>query len=147
MRLGRNHEQNARAETVAQLPTFRAAYAKRRCIVPVDCFFEWRAIKGARAKQPYAVAMKDRAPVRYRRPVGELASSAKRRLDSHLRYPDRSGERTGRGNSRPHAADIAESRLRALARTRARSARSACAVPGRSDDDVAGVDACEQARE
>ena len=53
---------NARAETVAQLPTFRAAYAKRRCIVPVDCFFEWRATKGARAKQPYAVAMKDRTP-------------------------------------------------------------------------------------
>lgn len=53
---------NARAESVAQLPTFRDAYAKRRCIVPVDCFFEWRAAKGARAKQPFAVAMKDRAP-------------------------------------------------------------------------------------
>ena len=45
-----------------QLPTFRAAYAKRRCIVPVDCFFDWRATKRARAKQPYAVAMKDRTP-------------------------------------------------------------------------------------
>jgi putative SOS response-associated peptidase YedK len=53
---------NARAESVAQLPTFRAAYAKRRCIVPVDCFFEWRAVKGARAKQPFAVAMESRAP-------------------------------------------------------------------------------------
>jgi hypothetical protein len=36
--------------------------AKRRCIVPVDGFFEWRAIKGARAKQPYAIAMKDGSP-------------------------------------------------------------------------------------
>jgi putative SOS response-associated peptidase YedK len=53
---------NARAESVASLPTFRAAYAKRRCIIPVESFFEWRAIKGARAKQPYAVAMKDRTP-------------------------------------------------------------------------------------
>ena len=53
---------NARAESVASLPTFRAAYAKRRCIVPVESFFEWRAIKGARAKQPYAVAMKDGTP-------------------------------------------------------------------------------------
>jgi putative SOS response-associated peptidase YedK len=51
---------NARAETLASLPTFRAACAKRRCIVPVESFFEWRAMKGARAKQPYAVAMKDR---------------------------------------------------------------------------------------
>jgi putative SOS response-associated peptidase YedK len=53
---------NARAESVARLPTFRAAYAKRRCLVPVDCFFEWRAIKGDCARQPYAVAMKDRTP-------------------------------------------------------------------------------------
>jgi len=53
---------NAKAETVAQLPTFLDAYAQRRCIVPVDGFFEWRAIKGARAKQPYAIAMKDGAP-------------------------------------------------------------------------------------
>jgi putative SOS response-associated peptidase YedK len=40
----------------------RDAYAQRRCIVPVDGFFEWRAIKGARAKQPYAIAMKDGSP-------------------------------------------------------------------------------------
>jgi len=30
--------------------------------VPVDGFFEWRAIKVARAKQPYAIAMKDGLP-------------------------------------------------------------------------------------
>jgi hypothetical protein len=30
---------------------------KRRCIVPVDGFFEWRAIKGQKAKQPYARLM------------------------------------------------------------------------------------------
>jgi putative SOS response-associated peptidase YedK len=34
------------------------AYRKRRCIVPVDGFFEWKAIKG-RVKRPYAIAMKD----------------------------------------------------------------------------------------
>lgn len=38
---------------------FREAYAFRRCIVPVD---GWRAIRGARAKQPYAIAMKDGSP-------------------------------------------------------------------------------------
>jgi putative SOS response-associated peptidase YedK len=53
---------NARAESMTQLPTFRAAYAKRRCIVPVDCFFEWCAVKAKRAKQPFAVAMKHRSP-------------------------------------------------------------------------------------
>ena len=53
---------NAKAETIATLPMFGDAYARRRCIVPVDGFFEWRAIKGARAKQPYAIAMKDGSP-------------------------------------------------------------------------------------
>jgi putative SOS response-associated peptidase YedK len=53
---------NAKVESVARLPMFREAYAQRRCIVPVDGFFEWRAIKDARAKQPYAIAMKDGSP-------------------------------------------------------------------------------------
>jgi putative SOS response-associated peptidase YedK len=53
---------NAKCETVRDLPTFRDAYRKRRCIVPVNGFFEWRAIKGQKAKQPYAIAMKDGAP-------------------------------------------------------------------------------------
>jgi putative SOS response-associated peptidase YedK len=53
---------NARAETVASLPTFRDAYARRRCIVPVDGFFEWKAIKGRTARQPFAIAMRDGTP-------------------------------------------------------------------------------------
>ena len=38
---------NAKCKTVRTL--------RRRCIVPVDGFFEWKAIKGQRAKQPYAI--------------------------------------------------------------------------------------------
>jgi putative SOS response-associated peptidase YedK len=44
------------------LPTFRDAYKKRRCILPIDNFFEWKAIKGEKAKQPYAIAMKSGEP-------------------------------------------------------------------------------------
>src|SRR5829696_4967220 len=40
---------NAKAETVAKLPMFRDAYGRRRCIMPIDAFFEWKAIS-ARAK-------------------------------------------------------------------------------------------------
>lgn len=53
---------NAKAETVARLPMFRDAYARRRCILPVDGFFEWKAIKGLKAKQPFAIAMRDGSP-------------------------------------------------------------------------------------
>jgi putative SOS response-associated peptidase YedK len=41
---------------------FRDAFRKRCCILPVDGFFESKAIKGQRAKQPYAIAIKDGAP-------------------------------------------------------------------------------------
>jgi len=53
---------NAKAETVASLPTFREAYRRRRCLVPVDNYFEWRAIKGAKARQPYAIGLKSGEP-------------------------------------------------------------------------------------
>src|SRR5262245_17975205 len=54
---------NATAERVATAPMFRAADAKRRCLVPVDSFFEWAKAKGGRGpRQPYAIAMQNAAP-------------------------------------------------------------------------------------
>jgi putative SOS response-associated peptidase YedK len=53
---------NATAERVATAPMFRAAYARRRCLVPVDNFFEWARAKGRGPTQPYAIAMKTGAP-------------------------------------------------------------------------------------
>ena len=53
---------NAKAETVASLPSFRDAYKRRRCLLPIDNFFEWKAIKGATAKQPYAIGMRSGKP-------------------------------------------------------------------------------------
>jgi putative SOS response-associated peptidase YedK len=53
---------NAKAETVASLPTFRDAYRRRRCLVPIDNFFEWRAIRGLKPKQPYAIGQKSGEP-------------------------------------------------------------------------------------
>jgi len=52
---------NARSETVARLPLFRDAFARRRCIVPVDAFYEWQEVEGA--KIPSAIARADGAPM------------------------------------------------------------------------------------
>jgi putative SOS response-associated peptidase YedK len=45
---------NARAETVQTSGMFRSAFAKRRCLVPADAFYEWKVVEGG--KQPYAIA-------------------------------------------------------------------------------------------
>jgi putative SOS response-associated peptidase YedK len=56
---------NARAETVADRPGFRDAFARgRRCLVPADGFYEWRKGESPKApKQPYTVALRDGAPM------------------------------------------------------------------------------------
>lgn len=52
---------NARAETVATSGMFSGAFKARRCIVPMDAFYEWRA--GADGKQPFAIARADGTPL------------------------------------------------------------------------------------
>src|SRR5580704_10155569 len=47
---------NAMAETVDSKPVFREAFKRRRCIVPVDSFYEWKKL-GPKEKQPYAIAL------------------------------------------------------------------------------------------
>lgn len=51
---------NARAETVADKPSFRTAFRKRRALVPVDGFYEWTTVAGSKRKQPYAIRRRDR---------------------------------------------------------------------------------------
>lgn len=51
---------NARAETVAVKPAFRDAFFKRRALVPVSGFFEWK--KENHKKQPYYIRIRDEDP-------------------------------------------------------------------------------------
>ena len=52
---------NARAETLTASPAFRDAFRRKRCLVPVDAFYEWQRI-GAR-RQPFSIARADSRPL------------------------------------------------------------------------------------
>ena len=51
---------NARAETLAQKPAFRAAFRRRRCLIPADGFYEWKTERGR--KRPYRIALENGGP-------------------------------------------------------------------------------------
>jgi putative SOS response-associated peptidase YedK len=51
---------NARAETVPQKPSFKAAFIQRRCLIPVDGFYEWK--KEGNYKIPYFIFQKSERP-------------------------------------------------------------------------------------
>ncbi|HZZ80168.1 MAG TPA: SOS response-associated peptidase [Gemmataceae bacterium] len=51
---------NARADTAATKPMFRAAFKKRRCLIAADGYYEWKTI--GKAKQPYYHRLKSDEP-------------------------------------------------------------------------------------
>ena len=71
---------NAKAEGIEKRPAFREAFQRRRCLVPVDNFYEWA--KAGTGKQPYAIALADRGLMalaglweNWRSPAGEWVRS------------------------------------------------------------------------
>ena len=71
---------NAKAEGIENKPAFREAFQRRRCLVPVDNYYEWQ--KTASGKQPYAIALADRGLMAlaglwetWRSPAGERVNS------------------------------------------------------------------------
>ena len=51
---------NARAESVAEKPSFRDAFKKRRCLIPADGFYEWQQTEGR--KQPWLLRLRGGGP-------------------------------------------------------------------------------------
>lgn len=50
---------NARSETVAVKPSFRSAFARRRCLIPADGYYEWQAAHGKEPKKPFYIHRTD----------------------------------------------------------------------------------------
>jgi putative SOS response-associated peptidase YedK len=56
-----NRAINARAETLADLASFKESFRRRRCLVPADGFYEWQK-RPSGAKQPYHLTLADGTP-------------------------------------------------------------------------------------
>jgi len=56
---------NARGETVLDKPAFRNAMRRRRCLVPADGFYEWRAVAPGAPKRPYFIRPKSGEPIAF----------------------------------------------------------------------------------
>jgi putative SOS response-associated peptidase YedK len=57
-----NRLANARGDTVATKPAFRAAFKQRRGLMPADLFYEWQPLEGVKVKQPWCMRMPGDAP-------------------------------------------------------------------------------------
>ncbi len=53
---------NARSESLAEKPSFRNAYRRRRCLILADGFYEWKPSLGNKSKQPILIRLKDNIP-------------------------------------------------------------------------------------
>jgi putative SOS response-associated peptidase YedK len=56
---------NARAETLLTSNAYKRPFARHRCIVPADGFYEWQTIEGRKQRQPWFIKRRDGEPIAF----------------------------------------------------------------------------------
>jgi putative SOS response-associated peptidase YedK len=56
---------NARADGLATKGAFKDSFARKRCLVPADGFYEWQHVPGQKVKQPYLITRRDGEPLAF----------------------------------------------------------------------------------
>ncbi len=51
---------NARSESLAEKPSFRSSFRRKRCLILADGFYEWRVMNGSKIKQPVYIHLKNK---------------------------------------------------------------------------------------
>ena len=127
---------NARAETAALKPSFRAAFRSRRCLIPTNGFYEWQ--RAGAVRQPYLIGRGDRRLLAFAGlwehwtvPRGAdperfacRAPAGRRHRDVH--DTDHRRQRGSGAGARPHAGHPGRGSVRGVAARRAAAARSVC---------------------
>ena len=115
---------NARVETLASKPAFKAALRHRRCLIPANGFYEWADMSGR--KQPFYFHLSSGEPMAFAglwevwKPQGGRSRVGNPQVEH---YHHHRSQRVGQGHSRQDAADLETGGIRLLAGSRKQGPR------------------------
>ena len=107
---------NARAETVAEKPSFRSAFRQRRCLILATGFYEWQQVTGSREKQPYFIGLQDEKLFAFAGLYERWSSPGGDAWETCTMITTDAND-FGRADSRTNACDSRSSSLQSLARS------------------------------
>ncbi len=132
---------NARAETLAEKPSFRSSLKYKRCLILADGFYEWRTSPGGKVKTPYFIHMNDRKPFAFAG-LWDSWNSPDGAADQNLYDHHHRAKRADGADPQPHARHPAPTRLRQMAGPRVSGSRDTApvdpALPRRAHDCLPG---------
>jgi len=131
---------NARAETVDTASSYRQAFMKRRCLIPVDGFYERKKVPSG--KIPVLDRYEGQFSIRVCRVVGRLQRPRERRMAAYLHDHHRRTKRVCARDPHPHAGHPTGRASQCLVVRRSWK-RDLGSLPGRPNEGVADQFSCK----